>query len=72
MDTIQPQHLRITLLLGPLAGAVGGGVVTAALGLAGAATDGTDVLDRPPASLPEGGGICPANDGGSFMYTKRG
>src|SRR5699024_5164018 len=44
LHAVQPQDLGIALLLGPLAGADGGGVVAAALGVAGAAADGADIL----------------------------
>ena len=44
MDTVQPQNLGVALLLGAGTGAVGGGVVTAALGVARTALDGADVL----------------------------
>ena len=44
MDAVQPQHLAVTLGLGPVAGPQGGGVVAAGLGGAGAALDGADVL----------------------------
>ena len=37
-------HLGIAVLLGPLAGADGGGVVAAALGVAGAALDSADIF----------------------------
>ena len=44
LHAVQPQYLRVALGLGPLTGAVGCAVVAAALGLAGAAADGTDIL----------------------------
>ena len=44
MNAVQPEHLGVAVLLRPLPGADGGGVVAAALGVAGAALDGADVL----------------------------
>ena len=44
LHAVQPEHLGIALELGLVAGAVAGGVVAAALGVAGAAADGADVL----------------------------
>ena len=44
MDAVQPQHLAVALLLGPVAGPERRGVVAAGLGHAGAALDGADIL----------------------------
>ena len=44
LHTVQPQHLRITLLFCLFACTVAGSIVTAALGLTRTATDRTDIL----------------------------
>ena len=44
LHAVQPQHLRVALFLGDLAGADGGRVVAAGLGKADAAAHGADVL----------------------------
>ena len=44
MDAVQPQHLAVAPLLGPIAGPEGGSVVAAGLGHAGAALHSPDVL----------------------------
>jgi len=46
MDPIEPQHLRVPLLLGLVGRQQGGGIVGRGLGLAQPSTDGSDVLAR--------------------------